>query len=166
MAEPNQFQNIRCLRLRSPPNHLPRNSIVLTLPSFNTNPGSENLAEYVANIFHILLTRLQKSRTERFVFRFVELIYFLAAVEKQGLGPTFVEAALEQQGQGLFGQLLQMFIIPKTPQIKGRDQIIITIVGATRFLTESRSLQSGQDARFWYLSHLHLRWSLTLGRRC
>ena len=120
----------------------------------------------MATIFHFLLTRLQKSRTERFVFRFVELIYFLAAVEKQGLGPTFVEAALEQQGQGLFGQLLQMFIIPKTPQIKGRDQIIITIVGATRFLTELRSLQSGQDARFWYLSHLYLRWSLTLGLRC
>src|SRR5271156_3838839 len=128
--------------------------------------GSQNLAKYVGNIFHILLTRLQKSRTERFVFRFVELIYFLAAVEKQGLGPSFAEAALQQQGQGLFGQLLQMFIIPKTPQIKGREQIIITIIGATRFLTESQSLQSGQYARFWYLPLLAVRCWLTIGLKC
>ena len=96
-----------------------------------------------------MLMRLQKSRTERYVFRFVELIYFLAAVDKPGLGPTFAEAALEQQGQGLFGQLLQMFVLPKTPQIKGREQVIVTIVGATRFLTEFTNLQSGQYSRFW-----------------
>jgi exportin-2 (importin alpha re-exporter) len=95
------------------------------------------------------LTRLQKSRTERYVFRFTELIYFLSAVNKPGLGPSFAQAALEQQGQGLFGQLLQMFILPKTPQIKGREQVLVTIVGASRFLLESTDLQSGNYSRFW-----------------
>jgi len=113
--------------------------------------GRENLSQFVGNIFHILLTRLQKSRTDRYVFRFSEFIYFLAAVDKPGLGPKFAQVALDQQGQGLFGQLLQMFILPKTPQIKGREQVITTIVGVTRFLTESSHLQSGQCARFWYL---------------
>ena len=117
---------------------------------FKSDLGRENLSQFVGNIFHILLTRLQKSRTDRYVFRFSELIYFLAAVDKPGLGPTFAQAALDQQGQGLFGQLLQMFILPKTPQIKGREQVITTIVGVTRFLTELSDLQSGQYARFWY----------------
>ena len=80
-------------------------------------------------------------------------MYFLAAVEKPGLGPTFAQAAIDQQGSGLFGQLLQMFLLPKTPQIKGRDQVITTIVGITRFLTELPDLQSGQYARYWYHSH-------------
>jgi hypothetical protein len=57
--------------------------------------------------------------------------------------------ALDTQGQGLFGQLLQMFILPKTPQIKGRDQIVVSIVALTRFLTELPDLQSGQYSRFW-----------------
>ena len=82
--------------------------------------------------------------------RFVELIYFLSAVDKPGMGPSFAMSALETQGQGLFGQLLQMFILPKTPHIKGRDQIVVSIVGITRFLTELPELQSGQFARFWY----------------
>jgi CAS/CSE protein, C-terminus len=72
-------------------------------------------------------------------------------VDKPGLGPSFAQGAIDQQGPRLFGQLLQMFILPKTPQIKGRDQIITTIVGITRFLTELPDLQSGQYARFWYL---------------
>ena len=88
--------------------------------------------------------------------RFVELIYFVSAVDKPGLGPSFAMSALEQQGQGLFGQLLQMFILPKTAQVKGRDQIILTIVGITRFLTELTDLQSGQYSRFWYLASLCL----------
>jgi len=99
----------------------------------------------------MLLTRLQKSRTERYVFRFTELIYFLAAGEKDGLGPGFVQTAIDQQGQRLFGQLLQMFILPKTPQIKGREQVIVTIVGATRLLTELPALQSGEYSRFWFV---------------
>ena len=117
----------------------------------------ENLSGFVGNILHILLTRLQKSRTERYVFRFVELVYFLAAVEKPQLGPAFVQAALDQQGTGLFGQLLQMFVLPKTPQIKGREQVITTLVGITRFLTELNELQSGQYARFWCLPPLDFR---------
>jgi CAS/CSE protein, C-terminus len=76
------------------------------------------------------------------------LIYFLAATEK-GLGPSFVLAAIDAQGQGLLGQLLQMFILPKTRQIKGREQVIVTIVGITRLLTELADLQSGQYSRFW-----------------
>jgi exportin-2 (importin alpha re-exporter) len=107
------------------------------------------LSPYISNVFQILLTRLQKSRTDRYVFRFVELIYFLAAAEKRGMGPSFVVAAVDAQGPGLLGQLLQMFILPKTKQIKGRDQVIVTIVGITRLLTESQELQVGQYARFW-----------------
>jgi len=70
-------------------------------------------------------------------------------VEKPGLGPTFAQVAIDQQGSGLFGQLTQMFMLPKTPQIKGREQVITTIVGITRFLTELPELQSGVYARFW-----------------
>jgi exportin-2 (importin alpha re-exporter) len=98
----------------------------------------------------MLLMRLQKSRTDRYVFRFTELIYFRAAAEKKGLGPAFVQAAIDQQGQRLFGQLLQMFIIPKTSQIKGREQVIVTIVGVTRLLIELPALQSGEYSRFWF----------------
>ena len=76
-------------------------------------------------------------------------MYFLAAVDRPSLGPTFVQTTLDSQGAGLFGQLLQMFIIPRTAQIKGREQVTVTIVGITRFLTESVDLQSGQYARFW-----------------
>jgi len=95
--------------------------------------------------------------------RFVELVYFLAAVDKPGLGPSFVINALDTQGAGLFGQLLQMFVLPKTPQIKGRDQIVVTIVGLTRFLTESTDLRSGQYSRLWYLL---IPTFLTTGRKC
>lgn len=98
------------------------------------------------------------------MFRFVELIYFLAAVNRPGLGPNFAQAAIEQQGAGLFGQLLRMFILPKTAQIKGREQIIVTIVGITRFLTESTDLQSGQYAKSWYLSFPSVLTSV--GLRC
>ena len=114
----------------------------------------DSLQQYVGNVFHILLTRLQKSRTDRFVFRFIELIYFMAAVKRPGLGPSYAQAAIEQQGPGLFGQLLQMFIIPKTSQIKGREQVIVSIVGITRLLSENTDLQSGQYARFWYIPRL------------
>jgi len=93
------------------------------------------------------------------------LIYFLAAVDKPQLGPNFVQSALDQHGNGLFGQLLQMFILPKTPQIKGHEQVITTLVGITRFLTELKPLQSGQYARFWYVATLH-RATLTAGPRC
>jgi hypothetical protein len=80
------------------------------------------------------------------------------------LGPNFAQAAIEQQGAGLFGQLLRMFILPKTAQIKGREQIIVTMVGITRFLTESSDLQSGQYAKFWFLAfYFFLTW---LGLRC
>jgi len=124
--------------------------VPMSLPSFASGTDRrDSLQQYVGNVFHILLTRLQKSRTDRFVFRFIELIYFLSAVERHGLGPSFVQAAIEQQGPGLFGQLLQMFIIPKTAQIKGTEQVIVSIVGITRILTENADIQSGQNARFW-----------------
>jgi hypothetical protein len=78
----------------------------------------------------------------------------MAAVKRPGLGPSYAQAAIEQQGPGLFGQLLQMFIIPKTSQIKGREQVIVSIVGITRLLSENTDLQSGQYARFWYIPRL------------
>lgn len=62
------------------------------------------LEPYWAPIIQIMLTRLDKSRTENFSLRFVRFYHFVSALDDKGLGPDFFINAIEQVQQGYVRQ--------------------------------------------------------------
>lgn len=53
------------------------------------------LEPFVKDIFIILLTRLNSSKTEALSQRFARFFYFLAARDKEGAGPDFIVGAID-----------------------------------------------------------------------
>jgi len=99
---------------------------------------STALQPYLKDVFIILLTRLNSSKTEMLSQRFVRLIYFLAGRGEQG--PDFVAKTIDQVQNGIFGQLYSAVILPDTQKLQRPTDRKVAVVGLTKFVAFSEEL--------------------------
>ncbi|RPB05841.1 Cse1-domain-containing protein [Choiromyces venosus 120613-1] len=98
------------------------------------------LKPFVKDIFVILLTRLNRSKTEALSQRFARFFYFLAARNKEGTGPDFVIEAIDAVQADIFRQLYGAIVLPDTQKLQRPTDRKVAVVGLTKFVAFSEGL--------------------------
>lgn len=123
------------------------------------------LKQYMRPLVMTLLTRMQTSRTDKYVYHFTYFLLFMMAIDVAGMGPDYVISTVEGiQPQcvplvlgwvrsandiaRLWSQILTGFVIPQVPKMPHKDRKVVA-VGLTRMLTESRVMVSEPASRSW-----------------
>ncbi|EJF64481.1 importin alpha re-exporter, partial [Dichomitus squalens LYAD-421 SS1] len=102
------------------------------------------LKQYFRGLIVTLLTRMQTSKTDKYVYHFVYFLGFCLAINVDGLTPDYIIGEVDAIQPGLWSQLLANFIIPQAPKSPPKERKVV-IVGLTRLL--SQSVLMLQDAR-------------------
>ncbi|QPG77000.1 hypothetical protein FOA43_004394 [Brettanomyces nanus] len=109
------------------------------------------LEQYLKQIGIIIMSRLQNFRTEKFVKRFIVFLCWICCLpssrdmeNKNHLNSQFVINFIDNIQQGLFGQVLDNFIIPHIATFNNLQDKKILIVGLTNLLVENSSSLDNQ----------------------
>ncbi|CCJ29989.1 unnamed protein product [Pneumocystis jirovecii] len=102
---------------------------------------------YTKQIFLLLLTRLNQSRTDKFVQCFIQLIFFLSAIDK--CGPDYLVNIINNIQQGLFEQIFMMFCLPEVQKVKAPIDRKVCAIGMTKMLCRSIVLQETKNSSLW-----------------
>ncbi|KAF8596041.1 hypothetical protein BDV93DRAFT_79575 [Ceratobasidium sp. AG-I] len=103
--------------------------------------GPDQLAPLFGGILVTVMNRLQANKTPAFSYGFMRFVCVAMAVQREGLGPDFVIAAVEAIQNGLWAQILTHVLLPEVPRTQPRDNKVVS-VGLTRMLVHSqRSVQ-------------------------
>ena len=95
---------------------------------------------YWKQIFIILFTRLNKSKTPVFAQRFARFFYFLVHRKKEGAGPDFAIKAMDEVQADVFGQVFTRFICPDTLDLSKPQDRKLAIIGLTKLLLTSTTV--------------------------
>jgi exportin-2 (importin alpha re-exporter) len=95
-----------------------------------------------------LFTRLQTSKTDRYVQLFAHFVLYAMAVQVDGLAPDVLIGATEEIQPGLWGMVLANIVIPQMPKMPVKDRKL-AVVGMTRMLTESALMVADPAAQSW-----------------
>ncbi|ODV84031.1 hypothetical protein CANARDRAFT_9028 [[Candida] arabinofermentans NRRL YB-2248] len=123
------------------------------------------LQPFLKEIAMIMLTRLQTSKTERYVKRFVVFLCFICCLPASSdaslkknveLNSSFVIQLFENVQPGLFVQVLTNFIIPTTSKLNNLLDKKILVVGLTSLLTENQTSLPQDKMSALFVSLLHV----------
>lgn len=106
------------------------------------------LKQYFKAVVMTLLTRMQTSKTDKYVYLFSHFLLFTMAVNVDGLGPDYVISAVEEIQPQLWSQILANFIIPQVPKMPHKDRKIAA-VGLIRMLTQSTFMLTPPSVQSW-----------------
>ncbi|KAI9015417.1 CAS/CSE protein [Hyaloraphidium curvatum] len=81
------------------------------------NVPTEALQPFLKNIFALMLTRLQTSKTARYVQGFLNFVCLLVNMKKPGFGPTEMLAAFDALQPNLFHGVMQGVLIPHLREV-------------------------------------------------
>ncbi|KAG6331701.1 hypothetical protein ID866_7388 [Astraeus odoratus] len=107
-----------------------------------------HLKQYFRPLLMTLLTRMQTSKTDKYVYHFSQFLLFTMAINVEGLGPNYVISTVEEIQPQLWSQILSNFIVPQVPKIPHKDRKVAA-VGLIRMLTESQLMLAEPAARSW-----------------
>jgi exportin-2 (importin alpha re-exporter) len=133
------------------------------------------LKPYMRPLVMTLLTRMQTSKTDKYVYHFTYFLLLTMAIDVAGMGPDYLMSTVEEiqpqcvlwfrRGAGLtaslrlWSQILTGFVIPQVPKMPNKDRKVVA-VGLTRMLTESRVMLSEPASRSWCVPSLLLALAL------
>ncbi|KAJ7224424.1 CAS/CSE protein [Mycena pura] len=109
-------------------------------------PG--DLRQYLRGVIMTLLTRMQSSKTDKFVYLFARFLLYCMAVNVEGLGPDYVITTVEEIQPRLWFQLLTNFVMPQVPLMPIKDRKL-AVVGFTRLLTRSTCMIQEPNVQLW-----------------
>ncbi|PCH33006.1 importin alpha re-exporter [Wolfiporia cocos MD-104 SS10] len=106
------------------------------------------LKQYFRPLMVTLLTRMQTSKTDKYVYHFVHFLAFTMAINVEGLGPDFVISSIEEIQPQLWSQIVSNFVVPEAPKMPPKDRKIF-VVGITRLLTQSALMLQEPSVQVW-----------------
>ncbi|KIJ59904.1 hypothetical protein HYDPIDRAFT_99775 [Hydnomerulius pinastri MD-312] len=106
------------------------------------------LKQYLRALIMTLLTRMQTSKTDKYVYHFTQFFLFTMAINVEGLGPDYLISTVEEIQPQLWSQILTGFVVPQVPKMPHKDRKVAA-VGLTRMLTESTVMLSEPSVRTW-----------------
>lgn len=104
------------------------------LQSILFNVPLDFLQQYLSQIGVLLLTRLTKSRTDKFVRRFVLFINILCLRNSGGIDGDFVINFLELVQSGSFQQIFRSIVLPKSKEFLNFQDKKVVNIGISNFL--------------------------------
>ncbi|KAI9001554.1 Cse1-domain-containing protein [Trametes punicea] len=96
---------------------------------------SASVKQYFKSIIITLLTRMQTSKTDKYVYHFVYFLGFTLAIANEDISPDYIVNEVESIQPQLWSQILANFVIPQAPKMPPKDRKVV-VVGLTRLLTE------------------------------
>jgi len=118
------------------------------LQSVVQNVKPDDLKPYMKALIMTLLTRMQTSKTDKFVYHFTRFFLFTMAINAEGLTPDYVIGTIEEIQPQLWSQILGNFVIPQIPKMPYKDRKI-TAIGVTRMLTQSALMLQEPSVQAW-----------------
>ncbi|KAI0933051.1 hypothetical protein AcW1_000014 [Taiwanofungus camphoratus] len=118
------------------------------LQSAVQNIPPSDLRQYIRAIIVTLLTRMQTSKTDKYVYHFVHFLAFTMAINVEGLDPDYIVSTVEGIQPQLWSQILANFVIPQTPKMAPKDRKVV-VVGLTRLLTQSTLMIQEPSIQAW-----------------
>lgn len=97
-----------------------------------------HLAPYVKQIALLLLQRLQNSKTEKYVKKFVAFLGLMSLK----LGADFVVSFIDEVQNGLFLQIWSNFVIPALPNIGNPSDRKVALIGTLNTMTNGALFSS------------------------
>ncbi|KAI0029192.1 importin alpha re-exporter [Vararia minispora EC-137] len=107
-----------------------------------------DLQPYFRGIIMTLLTRMQSSKTDSYVYHFVCFLSYVMAIPVEGLTPDYVIQAVDGIQPGLWSQLLTNFVVPQASKLAAKDRKVAA-VGLTRMLTQSQAMLQPPSVAAW-----------------
>ncbi|TFY78460.1 hypothetical protein EWM64_g5554 [Hericium alpestre] len=107
-----------------------------------------NLQQYFRPIIVTLLTRLQTSKTDSYVYQFVYFLLYTMAINVEGLGPDYVIRTVEEIQPGLWSQICANFVVPQVSKMQVKDRKVV-MVGLVRMLTQSALMLQEPSVQAW-----------------
>ncbi|OSC99927.1 Cse1-domain-containing protein [Trametes coccinea BRFM310] len=95
-----------------------------------------SVKQYFKSIVITLLTRMQTSKTDKYVYHFVYFLGFSLAIAREDITPDYIVGEVESIQPQLWSQILANFVIPQAPKMPPKDRKVV-VVGLTRLLTQS-----------------------------
>ena len=127
-------------------------------------------ATYLKPIFLTLLTRMQATKTDKFVYLFARFFLYTMAINKEGFTPDHIISVIEEIQpefvmlnhrllistkasflSRLWSKILNNFLIPEAPNFSTKDRKLAAI-GITRMITESTFMLQEPSVRSWYVN--------------
>ncbi|KAG6917213.1 hypothetical protein DXG01_003418 [Tephrocybe rancida] len=118
------------------------------LQSVVLNIKPDQLKQYIKAVVMTLLTRMQTSKTDKYVHLFARFFLFAMAINVDGLSPDYVIGTVEEIQAGLWSQILVNFIVPQIPKMPTKDRKL-AVVGVTRLLTQSAFMTRPPSSTAW-----------------
>eukprot|EP01126_Amoeba_proteus_P015706 TRINITY_DN1709_c0_g2_i7.p1 TRINITY_DN1709_c0_g2~~TRINITY_DN1709_c0_g2_i7.p1 ORF type:complete len:860 (-),score=137.23 TRINITY_DN1709_c0_g2_i7:303-2882(-) len=100
---------------------------------------------YLIEIFKIIFTRVQNSKTVQLVKSFI--LFLSSFIGKHG--PTYVATSINKLQDGMFSMVLKSLWIPNLPGICGAVERKAALVGSLKLLCEFPPLLSDQNLPLW-----------------
>lgn len=97
--------------------------------------------DYLNTIWTLLFTRMQSSRTNKFVRHF--LVFVALFICKHG--PSFTQQSVDKVQPGIFFMILQQVWLPNMPAIDGPEEEKVMAVATTKLLCECQPLMAHQE---------------------
>ncbi|TFK71152.1 importin alpha re-exporter [Pluteus cervinus] len=107
-----------------------------------------DLKQYYKAIIMSLLTRMQTSKTDKYVYLFARFILFAMALPVDGLGPDYTVTTIEEIQPQLWSQILTNFVITQVAKFPHKDRKV-GAVGLIRLLTQSQYMRQEPSIRSW-----------------
>lgn len=108
----------------------------------------DSLAPYLRNVFILLLTRLQQSKTDKFTSALLYTMMFIVTLEKPGLTPDLIINSINSVQPGVFSQVMEGVLLPAVPSTPLKERRVVAL-GHISLLTRSRALQCEAEARLY-----------------
>ncbi|KAJ7504560.1 CAS/CSE protein [Mycena galericulata] len=107
-----------------------------------------DLRQYIKSVIMTLLTRMQSSKTDKFVYLFSKFLLYCMALNIDGLGPDYVIDTVDEIQPRLWSQILTNFVVPQVRLMPQKDRKL-AVVGFTRMLTRSGSMLQEPNVQAW-----------------
>lgn len=107
------------------------------------------LDPYLKQIGILIMTRLSKSVTDKLISHIALTVYFVAAAEKEGLGPDYIIKMFDIVQPNVFGSIFAKFILPTTTKIHLVRDRRIAAIGLTKIITECQAFITGSYNNIW-----------------
>ncbi|EFP76090.2 importin-alpha export receptor [Puccinia graminis f. sp. tritici] len=106
------------------------------------------LLPYLRNVFLLLLTRLQQSKTDKFTSAFLYTIMFIVTLEKPQLSPDLLINTINAVQPGLFSQVMEGVLLPAVASTPPKQRRVVAL-GHISLLTRARTLQCEAESRLY-----------------
>ncbi|CAK5267603.1 unnamed protein product [Mycena citricolor] len=107
-----------------------------------------DLQSYFKAVIMTLLTRLQTSKTDKFVYLCAKFLLYCMALDIDGLGPDYVIRPIEEIQPKLWSTIMTQFVLPQIPLMPQKDRKL-AIVGAIRLVMRSNAMLQEPSVQPW-----------------